>query len=106
MGSSDSLFQVPTNACGAGAQFHDRQCHLLPSLPQVHEKWEKEQTAFSMRRDAELAEFVEKRAKDAQAFESHQRRQLEHIRGQLVALGETYDAPGKPLKKGSRFGWG
>ena len=80
--------------------------HIRTLLKDSYETWEKEQTAFSSRRDAELAEFVEKRAKDAQAFESHQRRQLEHIRGQLVALGETYDAPGKPLKKGSRFGWG
>ena len=57
-------------------------------------------------KETELAQFMEKRAKDAQAFESHQRRQLEQIRERLAGLGENYDAPGKPIKKGSRFGWG
>jgi hypothetical protein len=49
---------------------------------------------------------MDKRAKDAQAFELHQQRQLQQIREQLAALGENYDAPGKPIKKGARFGWG
>ena len=80
--------------------------HLRTLLKDSYEKWQKEQNEFSTRRETELAQFIEKRAKDAQAFESHQRRELEHIREQLVALGETYDAPGKPIKKGSRFGWG
>ena len=80
--------------------------HIRTLLKDSYEKWEKEQNAFSSRRETELAQFMEKRANDAQAFESHQQRQLEHIREQLVALGETYDAPGKPIKKGSRFGWG
>lgn len=80
--------------------------HIRTLLTDSYEKWQKEQEAYSSRRETELAEFMEKRAKDAQAFESHQRRQLEHIREQLGALGENYDAPGKPIKKGSRFGWG
>ena len=80
--------------------------HVRTLLKDSYEKWEKEQNAFSSRRETELAQFVEKRAKDAQAFESHQQQQLQHIREQLISLGETYDAPGKPIKKGSRFGWG
>jgi hypothetical protein len=42
----------------------------------------------------------------AQAFEAHQERELEKIRAQLDAIGDNYDAAGKPFKKGSRFGWG
>jgi hypothetical protein len=80
--------------------------HIRTLLTDSYEKWQKEQEAYSSRRETELAEFMEKRANDAQAFESHQQRQLEHIREQLGALGENYDAPGKPIKKGSRFGWG
>ena len=80
--------------------------HIRTLLTDSYEKWQKEQEAYSGRRETELTEFMEKRAKDAQAFESHQRRQLEHIREQLAALGGDYDAPGKPIKKGSRFGWG
>ena len=80
--------------------------HIRTLLTDSYEKWQKEQEAYSSRREIELAEFMEKRAKDAQAFESHQRRQLDQIREQFAALGENYDAPGKPIKKGSRFGWG
>jgi ferredoxin len=80
--------------------------HIRALLTDSYEKWEKEQEAYSSRRETELAEFMENRAKDAQAFELHQQRQLERIREQLAALGENYDAPGRPIKKGSRFGWG
>ncbi|HMF47623.1 MAG TPA: hypothetical protein VK603_03200, partial [Candidatus Saccharimonadales bacterium] len=65
----------------------------------------KEQAEFAGRRDRELAEFIAHRAKDAASFEQHQQRRLEQILQQLNAIGENYDAPGKPFKKGSRFGW-
>jgi hypothetical protein len=48
----------------------------------------------------------ERRAKEAQAFEAHQQRELDGIRQQFEALGESYDTPAKPIEKGSRFGWG
>lgn len=80
--------------------------HIRSLLKDSYEKWEKEQNEFVARREDELAQFMEQRAKQAQAYESHQRGELEKIRKQLDTLGETYDAPGKPIKKGSRFGWG
>ena len=51
----------------------------------------------------ERAQFIEKRAKEAADFESHQQRELQAIRQQLDAIGENYDAAGKPYKK--RFSW-
>ena len=80
--------------------------HIRTLLKDSYERWEKEQTAFADRREKELAQVQEKRAKEAQAFEAHQERELEKIRAQLDAIGATYDAAGKPFKKGSRFGWG
>jgi hypothetical protein len=80
--------------------------HIRTLLKNAYDKWEKEQADFIKVRELELAEFLEKRAKDAQLFESHQQEELSSIRGQLQAIGEGYDAPGKPIKKGSRFGWG
>lgn len=80
--------------------------HIRTLLTDSYDKWQKEQEAYVSRRETELAEFMEKRAKEAQTFESHQQRQLEQIRERLARLGENYDAPGKPIKKGSRFGWG
>jgi hypothetical protein len=75
-------------------------------LTDSYDKWERDQNAFKASRERELAEFAERRAQEAKAFEARQQRDLQKIRQQLDGIGETYDAPGKPFKKGSRFGWG
>jgi Pyruvate/2-oxoacid:ferredoxin oxidoreductase delta subunit len=80
--------------------------HIRTLLKESYDKWQKEQTEFANRRGQELAQFTEQRTKEAAAFEAHQQRQLANIRQQLDTIGETYDAPGRPLKKGARFGWG
>jgi hypothetical protein len=80
--------------------------HIRTLLKDCYEKWEREQAEFNNRREKELAEFVERRAREAQDFETHQQRELAKIQEQLETIGETYDAPGKPVKKGARFGWG
>jgi Pyruvate/2-oxoacid:ferredoxin oxidoreductase delta subunit len=80
--------------------------HVRTLLKDSYDKWQNEQNDFQTKRERELTEFVEGRAKEAETFEAHQQRELQKIRQQLNAMGETYDAPGKPIKKGSRFGWG
>jgi len=80
--------------------------HIRSVLKEAYDLWHKEQSEFHTRREKELAEFVEKRAKEAQAFQANQQRALQEIRNRLNSIGETYDAPGRPVKKGSRFGWG
>jgi hypothetical protein len=77
--------------------------HIRTLLKDAYEKWQREQSEFAARRDRELAEFIAKRAKEAQAFERRQQSELANIRRQLDAVGENYDAPGKPYKK--RFSW-
>jgi hypothetical protein len=80
--------------------------HVRTLLKDSYDKWKNDQNEFQTKRQRELTKFVEDRAKEAEAFEAHQQRELQKIRQQLDAMGETYDAPGKPIKKGSRFGWG
>lgn len=80
--------------------------HIRTLLKDAYEKWEKERSEFVSRRARELAEFLERRKKEAEAFESRQERDLENIRRQLDAIGENYDAAGRPFRKGSRFAWG
>jgi Pyruvate/2-oxoacid:ferredoxin oxidoreductase delta subunit len=80
--------------------------HIRTLLKDSYDKWEYETNQFHIKRERELAEFTERRAREAEAFESHQQRELQKIRQQLDSIGETYDAPGRPVKKGSRFGWG
>ncbi len=80
--------------------------HIRTLLKDAYAKWEKDQAEFSARRDRDRAEFLERRAEEAEAFETHQKRELERIHHQLGAIGDDYDAAGKPFKKGSRFAWG
>jgi hypothetical protein len=75
-------------------------------LKDSYDKWEREQNEFVERRERELAEFTERRAKEAQNFEARQQKELERIREQLDVIGETYDAPGRSVRKGARFAWG
>ena len=79
--------------------------HIRTLLKDAYERWEKEKSEFAGQRELERLEFLERRAKEAAAFETHQQRELEGIRRQLDAIGDNYDAAGKPLKKGSRFSW-
>ena len=80
--------------------------HVRTLLHDSYDRWKNEQDEFLRKRERELKEFVDSRAKEAEVFEAHQRRELQKIRQQLDTIGETYDAPGKPIKRGSRFGWG
>jgi 4Fe-4S binding domain len=75
-------------------------------LKDFYDKWEREQNAFVERRERELSEFMARRAKEGAAFESNQKKELERLRAELEGIGETYDAPGRRLKRGARFGWG
>ena len=80
--------------------------HIRTLLKDAYAKWEKDQAEFSTRRERERAEFLAQRAKEGAEFENHQKHELETIRRQLDAIGDDYDAAGKPFKKGSRFAWG
>ena len=80
--------------------------HIRTLLKDSYEKWESNEKQFKMKRERELAKFFEQRGQEADAFLASQQRELQKLRHQLDSIGETYDAPGKPIKKGSRFGWG
>jgi hypothetical protein len=80
--------------------------HIRTLLKDFYDQWERDQNAFSEHREKELAEFTARRAREAQAFEGRQQKELARIRAELDAIGETYDAPGRPVKKGARFAWG
>jgi hypothetical protein len=79
---------------------------LRAALKEFYDRWESELSEFRAKRERELGEFTEKRAKELRDFEARQQGQLERIKFQLQEISESYDAPGKPAKKGSPFGWG
>ena len=80
--------------------------HIRTLLGRSGIKNGRKSTEFVARRQTELGEFIEKRARDGENFITRQQQELNKIRQQLDNLGENYDAPGKPIKKGARFGWG
>jgi len=75
-------------------------------LKDSYDRWDKEQTQFAERRERERAEFLAKRASEAEAFENRQKHDMDKIRQALDTIGDQYDAAGKPYKKGSSFSWG
>jgi hypothetical protein len=75
-------------------------------LKDFYEGWEKDELEFRARREREINEFREKRAKELRDFEAKRRKGLATLESQLADVGENYDAPGRPAKKGVPFGWG
>ena len=67
---------------------------IRTTLKEFYQRWEKEQ-----------AEFQERRGKELKNFEDHQQRELAKVKLQLEEISESYDAPGRPRKKGSLFAW-
>lgn len=78
---------------------------IRTALKEFYERWEKEQSEFQARRERELKEFKERREKQLRDFETRQQQELEKIKLQLREISESYDAPGRPAKKGGLFGW-
>jgi len=79
---------------------------IRTALKTFYEKWEEEQSEFQAKRERELRELKAKREKESRDFEIQQQQELAKIKMQLQEISESYDAPGKPAKKGSLFGWG
>ena len=75
-------------------------------LKELYDGWERDAAQFRARRERELRDFSERRAKELRDFETRQRQALEKIKAQLRETSESYDAPGRPAKRGSPFGWG
>lgn len=79
---------------------------IRTALKTFYEKWEEEQSEFQAKRERELRELKAKREKESRDFEIQQQQELAKIKLQLQEISESYDAPGKPAKKGGLFGWG
>ena len=79
---------------------------IRTTLKEFYERWEKGQAEFLAKRETELREFSERREKELSDFETNQQQELAKIKMQLQEISESYDAPGKPAKKGGLFGWG
>ena len=79
---------------------------IRTALKEFYERWERELTEFQTKREKELREFNQERAREAADFENHQTQELEKIKIQLKKISESYNAPGRPAKRGSLFGWG
>lgn len=79
---------------------------IRTALKEFHDSWKREESDLLAKRDRELREFKEKYEKELRDFEGHQQRELAKIKLQLQEISESYDAPGRPAKKATLFGWG
>lgn len=76
------------------------------ALKEFYGMWEKELQKFRTNREKELSDFKAKREKELKDFANRQQLQIQKIKHQLRDISESYDAPGKPAKRESLFGWG
>ena len=76
---------------------------IRTALKEFYERWEKELAEFRTKREKELREFNQKREREASDFEGRQKQELEKTKKQLQRISESYDAPGRPAKRGSLY---
>lgn len=79
---------------------------IRTALREFYDRWERELARFQARREKELVEFRAKREKNLQDFLAQQKRTLEALKNRLESISESYDAPGRPVRKRSLLGWG
>jgi hypothetical protein len=75
-------------------------------LKEFYERWEKAQIEFQTEREKELREFRARREKELEKFQARQEQAVGKLKAELQKISETYDAPGKPVKKRALLGWG
>lgn len=75
-------------------------------LKEFYERWEKAEIEFQTEREEELREFRAKGEKDLEKFRARQEQAVRELKEQIEKISETYDAPGKPVKKRVLLGWG
>ena len=76
------------------------------ALKEFYEMWEREQRQYKAKREKESSDFRAKREKELKDFENRRQLRIQKISQQLREISDSYDAPGKPAKRGSLFGWG
>jgi len=76
---------------------------IRTTLKEFYERWGREQVEFQAKRERELRQFHERREKESKDFEARQQRELTKVRLRIEEICESYDAPGRPHKKGSLF---
>lgn len=84
----------------------DLNFRIRMTLREFYEKWERDRAEFRSKKERELREFHEKREKEQSEFEARRQKELDRIKALLETISESYDAPGRPGKNRSLFGWG
>ncbi|SRR5713226_387966 len=84
----------------------DLNFRIFTTLKEFYDRWERELAEFRSKREKELREFYGNRERELRDFEASQQRELEKVKAQLQTFSESYDAPGRPGKNKSLFGWG
>jgi phage tail tape-measure protein len=79
---------------------------IRTALDEFYRSWEEAQEEFQAKRERDLREFRERRERELADFEAAQQRALQKVKEQLKAISQSYDAPGRPVKKRALLKWG
>ena len=79
---------------------------IRTALKESYEQWNRKLEEFQAQRERVIKEFQVKLEKEVRILESERERVIQAVKSELKEISESYNAPGKPVKNRSLFGWG
>jgi hypothetical protein len=79
---------------------------IRTALKESYDQWEKERIELQAKREKDLRDFLEKRERELADRKKKEQQEIEKLEHQLKDITESYQAPGKAMKKRSLLGWG
>ena len=76
---------------------------IRTAFKDVYQDWEKRLLELQAKRENVLREFRDRREKELRSIEIERERAIESLNNQLKQIADSYDAPGRPLKKRGLF---
>jgi hypothetical protein len=79
---------------------------IRTALKEGYDRWERERIELQAKREKDFRDFLEKRGRELAELKKKEQEEIEKLRHQLKDVTDSYQAPGKAMKKRSLLGWG
>lgn len=79
---------------------------ITTALKESYERWERERIELQAKRENDFREFLENRERELSELKKKELQEIEQLKLRLKNITESYQAPGRVMKKRSLLGWG
>jgi hypothetical protein len=79
---------------------------IRTALKESYDRWERERSELRAKRERDFRDFLEKRERELVDLKKKEQQEIEKLKHQLKDITDSYQAPGKAIKKRSLLGWG